>query len=318
MRELLQPRAIDAAADANRVDRRFGLLQLLRAPRPSSAGCPGRLTSAFSSRPSVTTTTTRRPCTVASCASESYSASYKRRAAVGDVAVDRLERVVPLLGRYVNEIGLGREQNHADLVFGTHRGDELARGLLAPARRCVFMLPLESSASMKVTGSTASWKTSTDCGTPSSRTTRSSRVSDSGICPGPTPENSSEARTGGGDRRRVSLARAHAKRRCLGSSRRSPASCRLDADSAAYRSAGTSGAPRPRSRRRRRPSCCSSRGNQARPPVSSAQALQQLLAVAARSRDPADADDVQRDAARLQLARWRHRNRTRCSRRSRR
>ena len=59
------------------------------------------------------------------------------------------------------------------------------------------MLPLASSASMMVTGSTDSWNVSTFCGTPSSMTSRSSRVNDSGRLRRPKAVNSSEARTGG-------------------------------------------------------------------------------------------------------------------------
>ena len=60
-----------------------------------------------------------------------------------------------------------------------------------------FMLPLASSASMMVTGSTSSWKVSTFCGTPSSITSMSSRVSDSAARPAAKAVNSSDVRTGG-------------------------------------------------------------------------------------------------------------------------
>ncbi len=61
-----------------------------------------------------------------------------------------------------------------------------------------FMLPLESIASMMVTGRTDSWNVSTFCRTPSSSTSRSSRVNDSAARPPVNAVNSSSARTGGG------------------------------------------------------------------------------------------------------------------------
>ena len=60
------------------------------------------------------------------------------------------------------------------------------------------MLPLSSSARTIDTGLVASWKASTVCGTPSSITTRSSRVTSRTRRLSSTAVNSSVGRTGGG------------------------------------------------------------------------------------------------------------------------